>query len=1324
MYGLIVYLYFILFIVLILFGRHIGYRGASILSCFVMCVATLLSYLLFFEVALNQSVCSLFLWRWISFDLVQLDCYLFFDVLSVSMLLIISTVSLCAVVYSIEYMSEDPYLIRFISYMSLFVFFMIILVTSSNLFQLFIGWEGVGICSYLLINFWFTRVAANRSALLAVFINKIGDIFVLFSLGIIFAVYKTCDFSVLFGLISFCDNISDYIIIFGYLILIGAVAKSAQLGLHVWLPEAMEGPTPVSSLIHAATMVTAGIFLLVRFSFILEYNYKLLVLCMFFGSLTAFFASSIGIFLYDIKKIIAYSTCSQLGYMLMSCGFSNYSYTMFHLISHAFFKALLFLTAGYIIHFCGNEQDIRRMGGFLKLFPSGYMFLLIGSLSLVGFPFMSGFFSKEMILEGIYSSKIISFYDISILCQFIGCFSLFFSVLYSIRLIIYIFYGQYNGFKYSFSNFHYSGYLILSVLFILSIFSIFFGYVSKEAFIGEGTSFWQNSFFNFSDFNNNDNVSNILYHIINNDELIIHVVDFFLLNSYDVLCVTSNQDDDIESVVYRSLCDVYDERVESIGEVESIGSVESIDSVDISEDIVADVIDELIDPENLDVPYFLKYMDFDDFNRKYINIYVMGFGMIDTMMNVVESTLHDYLLQYTSGRESVNIDYWMEKTSKLCRQANEILKYSYLVCNWTDFYDICKYEIVPYMVANALGFPYVNGRDYNTFAYFGIDEMETIKINVEAIMLNVVIKPDLSVRDIWWIDSSDIKVAELEFDQYMDWWIIVKYYLAALIDDILTMIVRAQEDDPNILSTKEEMFLEAFHDLVYANVKYYGFYMIDWVVQKYRDYLLTGWSSIDLWLNDFYDYLHSSIEDMEKEAELANERFLIELGAPYSIATTTVINKLKYNFEIYVDWDALDVEKVDRLLNYFGINEKFFYYVLYDKMLKKFHNFSCLSHSFIGDIAQVFMYNARSMDDMVGSVILILLERFFNEIFIPFMEDQEVFVKFEKLPVEDTVEYIEFLCFDDIFLIDLQVSNYYKSFEFFYRNAVLSCVDIVLRILLNNVCFIVDDIVEDYNFNKLLMYLKDLDDFNLWFSKMLNLNVNECWDYEDFFYLCGYMYMLLSVMYDLYDFNFVYSYDYDLLHMFDLIKYKDNDDDFDFWLQFLSTINVRFALIFVLVNLLDENIINDFVKFEDVFVLFKPTCYFAEFNSNVSGFIFFSSMYFFVYCLIYGFFLSRVMHIYRLKFSFFFNAIYLLFSKKYVFFNRLFFITSSLFLFIFKLVVGLFTERGLFERFTSYGIVYFVRRLFFKYIHFKTGIIYHYAGFLLFVSFLLFLILC
>jgi NADH-ubiquinone oxidoreductase chain 5 len=340
-------------------------------------------------------------------------------------------------------MEEDPYNVRFMSYLSLFTFFMLILVTASNLIQLFIGWEGVGICSYLLINFWYTRIGANKSSIMAVFVNKIGDISLLFAFAIIFQVFKSFDFSIIFSLTLLnLDDFYSYLLFYiCFLMLIGAVAKSAQVGLHFWLPEAMEGPTPVSSLIHAATMVTAGVFLIVRSSFLFEEVPLILVWIAFFGSFTTFFGSTVGLFQYDIKKIIAYSTCSQLGYMFLSCGLSSYYNGMFHLINHAFFKALLFLTAGYIIHALSNEQDLRKMGGLLKKLPLASIMILIGSISLMGFPYTSGFFSKEKIVELFYNKIIYNFYFIQYLkffyfFQFLAMFAIIITISYSIKMYI------------------------------------------------------------------------------------------------------------------------------------------------------------------------------------------------------------------------------------------------------------------------------------------------------------------------------------------------------------------------------------------------------------------------------------------------------------------------------------------------------------------------------------------------------------------------------------------------------------------------------------------------------------------------------------------------------------------------------------------------------------------------------------------------------------------------------------------------------------------------------------------------------------------------
>ena len=315
----------------------------------------------------------------------------------------ISIISTIVHIYASSYMAEDPHLSRFMAYLSLFTFFMFILVTGDNFIQLFLGWEGVGICSYLLINFWFTRIPANKSALKALIMNRVGDFGLLIGILLIFYFFCSVDFAIVFSLVpyfvgihfNFLDFEIDLLSLISAFLFVGSIGKSAQLGLHTWLPDAMEGPTPVSALIHAATMVTAGVFLIIRCSPLFEYTSNILLFITILGSLTAFFASTIGVVQNDIKKVIAYSTCSQLGYMVFSCGLSVYNISFFHLINHAFFKALLFLASGIIIHALNNEQDMRKMGGFLKLLPYSYSIMLIGSLALTGFPFLSGFYSKD-----------------------------------------------------------------------------------------------------------------------------------------------------------------------------------------------------------------------------------------------------------------------------------------------------------------------------------------------------------------------------------------------------------------------------------------------------------------------------------------------------------------------------------------------------------------------------------------------------------------------------------------------------------------------------------------------------------------------------------------------------------------------------------------------------------------------------------------------------------------------------------------------------------------------------------------------------------------
>jgi proton-translocating NADH-quinone oxidoreductase chain L len=327
---------------------------------------------------INTGECyKLTLGSWIAVDNLIIDWSFNFDSLTLIMLIVVTFISTLVHLYSTEYMAEDPHLFRFMSFLSLFTFFMLILVTANNFLQMFVGWEGVGLSSYLLINFWFTRIQANKSAIKAMLVNRIGDFFILLSLFLIYYLFNTLDYEIVFNLsktvsyskINFFNNTIPVIDIICFFLFLGAMGKSAQIGLHIWLPDAMEGPTPVSALIHAATMVTAGVFLIARCSFLFEMSPIILNFIVIIGSLTALFASTTGLFQNDIKKVIAYSTCSQLGYMIFACGLSGYDIGIFHLFNHAFFKALLFLAAGAIIHSLNDEQDMRKMGNLIFYLP-------------------------------------------------------------------------------------------------------------------------------------------------------------------------------------------------------------------------------------------------------------------------------------------------------------------------------------------------------------------------------------------------------------------------------------------------------------------------------------------------------------------------------------------------------------------------------------------------------------------------------------------------------------------------------------------------------------------------------------------------------------------------------------------------------------------------------------------------------------------------------------------------------------------------------------------------------------------------------------------
>ena len=472
------------------FGRKIGVSGSQLITCTSVVITTLLSAIAFFEVGMSNTPVSLYLFRWIDSESLNVGWSFNFDSLTVSMLIPVLVVSSLVHIYSIGYMSHDPHNQRFFSYLSLFTFMMIILVTSDNFLLMFVGWEGVGVCSYLLVSFWFTRIAANQSSISAFLTNRVGDCFLTIGMFTILWSFGNLDYSTVFSVAPVMNG--NIITLIGICLLIGAMAKSSQVGLHVWLPMAMEGPTPVSALIHAATMVTAGVYLLMRSSPLIEYSNTVLLICLWVGAITTVFSSLIGLFQQDIKKVIAYSTMSQLGMMVVAVGLSSYNVALFHLVNHAFYKGLLFLGAGAVIHAVADNQDFRKYGGLRAFLPLTYSVMLIASLSLVAFPFMTGFYSKDFILESAYGQ----FYFSSVVVYFISTIGAMFTTLYSVKVLFLTFLTNPNGPMVDYKHAH-EGDIFMSVpLIILAVFSIFFGYVTKDIFIGLGSNFFaDNSLF-------------------------------------------------------------------------------------------------------------------------------------------------------------------------------------------------------------------------------------------------------------------------------------------------------------------------------------------------------------------------------------------------------------------------------------------------------------------------------------------------------------------------------------------------------------------------------------------------------------------------------------------------------------------------------------------------------------------------------------------------------------------------------------------------------------------------------------------------------------
>jgi NADH-ubiquinone oxidoreductase chain 5 len=472
------------------FGRKIGVTGGRFLSCTSIIITTILAIISYLEVGFNNNPVSVSLFPWLDSELFNMMWNFKFDSLTVSMLIPVLIISSLVHFYSIGYMSHDPHNQRFFSYLSLFTFMMVILVTGDNYLVMFVGWEGVGVCSYLLVSFWFTRIAANQSSLAAFLTNRVGDALLIIGMFMLLWALGNLDYNVVFSLAPYINE--NIITLIGICLLIGAMAKSSQVGLHIWLPMAMEGPTPVSALIHAATMVTAGVYLLIRSSPLIEYSSTVLLICLWLGAVTTVFSSLIGLFQQDIKKIIAYSTMSQLGMMVIAIGLSSYNIAIFHLMNHAFYKGLLFLGAGAVIHAVGDNQDLRKYGGLISFLPLTYTVILIASLSLVAFPFMTGFYSKDFILESAYGQYFFS----SINVYFIAVIGAIFTTLYSVKVIYLTFLTNPNGSVNYYKNAH-EGDIFLSLpLVVLAIFSIYFGYLTKDIYIGLGSGFFvDNSIF-------------------------------------------------------------------------------------------------------------------------------------------------------------------------------------------------------------------------------------------------------------------------------------------------------------------------------------------------------------------------------------------------------------------------------------------------------------------------------------------------------------------------------------------------------------------------------------------------------------------------------------------------------------------------------------------------------------------------------------------------------------------------------------------------------------------------------------------------------------
>ncbi len=485
-----------------LLGRQIGDKASQAVTVLCMIVAAICGIASFLPFLDGKGLPGTVpLGTWIQVEGFQVEWALRYDTLSAVMVAMVTFIATLIHIYSVGYMSHDATIPRFFSYLSLFTFAMLMLVTADNLVQLFFGWEGVGLASYLLIGYWYDRPSANRAAMKAFIVNRVGDLFFAVGIALVFLLFGSVEFPEIFARIHEHQDATYHVLghtwrayeVIGALLFLGAAGKSAQLGLHTWLPDAMEGPTPVSALIHAATMVTAGVFLMARMSPILEYAPGALGFITFMGASTCLFAATIGCVQNDIKRIIAYSTCSQLGYMFIAAGVGAYQASIFHLFTHAFFKALLFLGAGSVIHAMSDEQDIRRMGGIWRKIPVTYVVMWIGSLALAGIPIFAGYYSKDAILEAAFARDSASG-TYGFIC---GTIAAFLTAFYSWRLLILTFHGTSRASPEKLSHVHESPAVMLGPLVVLAIGAVVTGFAFEGSFIGEGwMEFWRGSIVN------------------------------------------------------------------------------------------------------------------------------------------------------------------------------------------------------------------------------------------------------------------------------------------------------------------------------------------------------------------------------------------------------------------------------------------------------------------------------------------------------------------------------------------------------------------------------------------------------------------------------------------------------------------------------------------------------------------------------------------------------------------------------------------------------------------------------------------------------------